>query len=173
MSNKKVVLTIDVLINNASRFRYGFIGELTPEDWDFTVRNVLYSCFNFSNEVSKVFKKNRSGKIINIGSINGLRGREGNLAYSSAKAGMIGLTKSIAKELGPYNVTANVIAPGFINTERHANIDEAMKRKILDECFIKKLSEPIEVANLVLFLASDQANNITGQVYQIDCGQYI
>ena len=86
---------------------------------------------------------------------------------------MIGLTKSIAKELGPYNVTANVIAPGFINTERHANIDEAMKRKILDECFIKKLSEPIEVANLVLFLASDQANNITGQVYQIDCGQYI
>ena len=118
MSNKKVVLTIDVLINNASRFRYGFIGELTPEDWDFTVRNVLYSCFNFSNEVSKVFKKNRSGKIINIGSINGLRGREGNLAYSSAKAGMIGLTKSIAKELGPIVRAYRSCKSGFVFGKR-------------------------------------------------------
>lgn len=165
--------TIDLLINNASSVRDGTIGEITPENWDYTLKNVLYSCFNFTNEVSKIFIENKSGKIINISSINGLRGREGSVAYSSAKAGIIGLTKTIAKELGPYNVTANVIAPGFINTERHSNMGYFMKKMVLEECAIKKLTEPIEVANLVMFLASDKANNITGQVYQIDCGQYI
>lgn len=165
--------TIDVLINNASSVKDGSIGEINPEEWDFTLKNVLYSCFNFTNEVSKVFIKKESGKIINIGSINGLRGREGSVAYSSAKAGIIGLTKTIAKELGPYNITANVIAPGFINTERHSNMGYFMKKMVLEECAVKKFAEPIDVANLVLFLASDESNCITGQVYQIDCGQYI
>lgn len=165
--------TIDILINNAASARDGSIGEITPEDWDYTMKNVLYSCFNFSNEVSKYFIKNNSGKIINIGSINGLRGREGSLAYSSAKAGIIGLTKTMAKELGPYGITANVIAPGFINTDGQANTSYLIKKMVLEECAIKKLTEPIEVVNLIMFLASDKANNITGQVYRIDCGQYI
>lgn len=164
---------VDVLVNNAASAKDGSIGEISPENWDYTIKNVLYSCFNYSNEVSKHFIENNSGKIINIGSINGLRGREGSLAYSSAKAGIVGFTKTIAKELGSYGVTANVIAPGFINTDGQANTSYLIKKMVLEECAIKKLTEPIEVVNLVIFLASDKSNNITGQVYQIDCGQYI
>ena len=165
--------TIDILVNNAASAKDGSIGSITYDDWDYTIKNVLYSCFNYSNEVSKHFIKKESGKIISIGSINGLRGREGSLAYSSAKAAIVGLTKTMAKELGPYGVTVNVIAPGFINTDGQANTSYLIKKMVLEECAIKKLTEPIEVANLILFLASEKADNITGQVYQIDCGQYI
>lgn len=165
--------TVDVLVNNAASARDGSIGELTPENWDFTIKNVLYPCFNYSNEVAKIFKENQSGKIINIGSINGLRGREGSLAYSSAKSAIVGFTKTVAKELGQYGITANVIAPGFINTDGQANTSYLIKKMVLEECAIKKLTEPIEVVNLIMFLASDKADNITGQVYQIDCGQYM
>ena len=164
---------IDVLINNAASARDGSIGKITYEEWDYTIKNVLYSCFNYSNEVSKRFIEQQSGKIINIGSINGLRGREGSLAYSSAKSAIVGLTKTMAKELGSYGITVNVVAPGFINTDGQANTSYLIKKMVLDECAIKKLTEPIEIVNLILFLASDKSNNITGQVYQVDCGQYI
>jgi 3-oxoacyl-[acyl-carrier protein] reductase len=164
---------IDLLINNAASAKDGSVGELSPEDWDFTIKNVLYPCFNYSNEIAKHFIENESGKIINIGSINGLRGREGSLAYSSAKAAIVGFTKTIAKELGAYGITANVVAPGFINTDGQANTSYLIKKMVLEECAIKRLTEPIEVVNLIMFLASDKADNITGQVYQIDCGQYI
>ena len=164
---------VNVLVNNAASAKDGSIGEISPENWDFTIKNVLYSCFNYTNELAKIFKENQSGKIINIGSINGLRGREGSLAYSSAKSAIVGFTKTIAKELGQYGITANVIAPGFINTDGQANTSYLIKKMVLEECAIKKLTEPIEVVNLIMFLASDKADNITGQVYQIDCGQYI
>jgi 3-oxoacyl-[acyl-carrier protein] reductase len=117
--------------------------------------------------------KQNSGKIINIGSINGMRGREGSLAYSTSKAGVEGFTKTIAKELGQYNINCNVVAPGYIDTDGQAKTSEIIKKVVLDECAIRRLTQPIEVANLVAFLASDKANNITGQVYKIDCGQYI
>lgn len=165
--------TVDVLVNNAASAKDGSIGSIDYDDWDYTIKNVLYSCFNYSNEISKHFIKKESGKIINVGSINGLRGREGSLAYSSAKAAIVGLTKTMAKELGQYDITVNVVAPGFINTDGQANTSYLIKKMVLEECAIKKLTEPIEVANLILFLASDKADNITGQVYQIDCGQYI
>ena len=115
---------------------------------------------------------NKKGKIISIGSINGIRGREGSIAYSTAKAGIIGFSKTVAKELGKYDITCNVVAPGYIDTEGQTNTSELIKKMVLDECAIRRLTEPVEVANLVLFLASEKANNITGQVYQIDCGQY-
>lgn len=86
---------------------------------------------------------------------------------------MIGLTKTIAKELGQYGITANVVAPGFINTDGQANTSYLIKKMVLEECAIKKLTEPIEIVNMIIFLASDNANNITGQVIQVDCGQYI
>ena len=164
---------INVLVNNAASARDGTIGNISYDDWDYTIKNVLYSCFNYTNEVSKFFIKSNQGKIINIGSINGLRGREGSIAYCSAKSAIVGLTKTVAKELGQYNVCVNVVAPGFINTDGQANTSPLIKKLVLEECVIKKLTEPIEIANLVMFLASDNANTITGQVYQIDCGQYI
>lgn len=164
---------IDVLINNAASAKDNVINKISYDDWDYTMKNTLYPCFNYIRAVSNHFIENNNGKIINIGSINGLRGREGSVAYSTAKSALTGLTKTVAKELGIYNITANVVAPGFINTDGQENTSHLIKKMVLEECSIKKLTEPIEIANLVLFLASEKANNITGQVYQIDCGQHM
>lgn len=164
---------IDVLINNAASARDGSLDKLDVTMFEYTMKNVLYPVFNYSKAVCRHFMQKNNGKIVNIGSINGLRGREGSVAYSTAKAGIEGFTKSIAKELGQYNINCNVVAPGFINTEGQANTSELIKKLVLDECAIRKLTNPVEVANLVLFLAGSQSDNITGQVYQIDCGQYI
>ena len=164
---------LDVLINNAASSRDSSLEQLEYEDFDYTLKHVLYPVYNYSKCVSNVYMNQKNGKIINIGSINGMRGREGSVAYSTAKAGIEGFTKTIAKELGKYNVCCNVVAPGFIDTEGQKKTSELIKKLVLDECAIRKLTKPIEVANLVLFLASDKANNITGQVYKIDCGQYI
>ncbi len=169
----KVFKTIDVLVNNAASARDGGIEKINLEQFDYTIRNVLYPVFHYTKAIAPVFINKNKGKIINIGSINGMRGREGSLAYSTAKAGIEGFTKTIAKELGKYNVCCNVVAPGYINTDGQANTSELIKKMVLDECAIRRLTEPVEVANLVLFLASNKANNITGQVYKIDCGQYI
>ena len=137
------------------------------------MKNVLYPVFYYSKAVIGYFIRQRYGKIINIGSINGSRGREGSVAYSTAKAGVEGFTKTIAKELGAYNINCNVVAPGCINTDGQKDTSELIKKYVLDECAIRRLTEPEEVANLVLFLAGDKSDNITGQVYRIDCGQYI
>lgn len=165
--------TIDVLVNNAASAKDGSIEKISIEQFDYTMRNVLYPVFHYTKAIAPVFINKGKGKIINIGSINGMRGREGSLAYSTAKAGIEGFTKTIAKELGKYNICCNVVAPGYINTDGQVNTSELIKKMVLDECAIRRLTEPVEVANLVLFLAGDKANNITGQVYKIDCGQYI
>lgn len=164
---------VDVLVNNAASSKDAPLYKLTEEGFNYTVRNVLNPVFNYTKAVSPYFIEQRHGKIINIGSINGMRGREGNPSYSAAKAAVEGFSKTIAKELGPYNVNCNVVAPGFIDTDGQANTSELVKKFCLDECAIRRLTKPIEVANLVLFLAGDKSDNITGQVYKIDCGQYI
>lgn len=164
---------IDILVNNAASAKDGSIEKTNAENFEYTIKNVLYPVFNYSKAVTPHFINRTNGKIINIGSINGIRGREGSLAYSTAKAGIEGFTKTIAKELGKYNICCNVVAPGFINTDGQKNTSELIKKLVLDECAIRRLTQPVEVANLVLFLASDKADNITGQVYKIDCGQYI
>jgi 3-oxoacyl-[acyl-carrier protein] reductase len=117
--------------------------------------------------------KNKKGKIINIGSINGIRGREGSVSYSTAKAGIIGFTKTIAKELGEYNINVNLVAPGFIDTDGQKNTSQLIRKLVLNECTIRKLSTPQEIAYVVEFLASEKADNITGQIIQVDNGQYI
>lgn len=164
---------VDVLINNAASARDGSLQKLPPDNWEYTLKNVLYPVYNYSKAVIPYYINQNKGKIINIGSINGMRGREGSLAYSTAKAGIEGFTKTIAKELGQYNVCCNVVAPGYIDTDGQENTSELIKKLVLDECAIRKLTKPKEVADLVMFLSSEKANNITGQVYQIDCGQYI
>lgn len=165
--------TIHVLVNNAASAKDGSIEKINTEQFDYTLKNVLYPVFYYTKAVVPEFISQGYGKIINIGSINGMRGREGSLAYSTAKAGIEGFTKTTAKELGKYNICCNVVAPGFINTDGQAGTSELIKKLILDECAIRKLTDPVEVAHLILFLAGDKANNITGQIYQIDCGQYI
>jgi 3-oxoacyl-[acyl-carrier protein] reductase len=165
--------TIDVLVNNAASAKDNSLEKITPESFRYTIDNVLGSTFNYSKCAAEIMKEKHYGHIINIGSINGLRGREGSVAYSAAKAGIIGLTKTMAKELGKYEICCNVVAPGFIDTDGQQNTSELIKKMVLDECAIRRLTTPVEVANMVLFLASDKARNITGQVYKIDCGQYI
>jgi 3-oxoacyl-[acyl-carrier protein] reductase len=165
--------TIDILVNNAASARDNSLEKITPEGFRYTIDNVLGSTFNYSKCVAEVMKKRNVGHIINIGSINGLRGREGSLAYSAAKAGVVGLTKTMAKELGKYNICCNVVAPGYIDTDGQQGTSELIKKLVLDECAIRRLADPVDICNMVLFLASDKARNITGQIFQIDCGQYI
>lgn len=164
---------IDVIINNAAAAKDNPIWKISEKDWDFTMEHVLKPSFNYAKAVVEHFIENKYGKVINIGSINGLRGREGSIAYSTAKAALVGFTKTLAKELGKYNINVNLVAPGYIETEGQSNTSELIKKMVLDECYIKVLTAPEEVANLVYFLASEYSNNITGQIYKIDCGQYI
>jgi 3-oxoacyl-[acyl-carrier protein] reductase len=165
--------TIDVLVNNVALAKDKPIWKMDIESWNFGINNTLGPCFNYTRAAIEVFIKNKKGKIINIGSINGIRGREGSISYSTAKAGIIGFTKTIAKELGEFNINANVVAPGFIDTDGQQNTSQLIRGLVLDECAIRRLSTPEDVSHVVEFLASDKSNNITGQVIQIDNGQYI
>lgn len=165
--------TVDILINNAASVRDASLERSNERDFIYTIEHVLYPVYNYTKAVCNIMIKKECGKVINIGSINGLRGREGSLAYSTAKSGIIGFSKTVAKELGKYNITCNIVAPGYIDTDGQKNTSELIKKLVLDESIIKRLTQPEDVANLVTFLASDRANNITGQVYQIDCGQYV
>lgn len=165
--------TIDVLVNNAASTKDGTLADSTPDGFDYTIRNVLYSTYYYSKVVADVMKKHGAGKIINIGSVNGLHGREGSIGYAAAKAGIVGLTKTMAKELAPYNINCNIVAPGYIATDGQKHTSELIKKLVLGECYLKRLSKPEDVANLILFLASSGADNITGQILQVDCGQYI
>ncbi len=164
---------IDILINNAASAKDSTLEESDVEDFDYTIRNVLYPSYYYSKAVVPYMVKEGRGKIINISSVNGLHGREGSIGYSTAKAGIIGLTKTMAKELGKYPINCNAVAPGFISTDGQAKTSELIKKLVLSECYIKRLSDPEAICNLITFLASSKADNITGQVFQIDCGQYI
>lgn len=164
---------IDVLVNNAASAKDSTLENSTPENFDFTIKNVLYPVYYYSKIVADYMVQAGCGKIINIGSVNGLHGREGSLGYSTAKAGIIGLTKTMAKELGKYPINCNVVAPGYISTDGQKNTSELIKKLVLSECYIKRLSDPAAICNMVLFLASNKADNITGQIFQVDCGQYI
>ena len=164
---------VSVLVNNAASARDGTLEKIDGQDFDYTIKNVLYPVFYYSKAVVPHMIAAGGGKIISISSVNGIHGREGSLAYSAAKAGIIGMTKTMAKELGKYPVNCNVVAPGYIATDGQEHTSELIKKLVLSECYIKKLSDPIAVCNVITFLASHKADNITGQVFQVDCGQYI
>lgn len=164
---------IDVLVNNAASAHDSTLEKSREEDFEYTIRNVLYPVYHYSKAVVPFMVKSGKGKIINIGSVNGIHGREGSIGYATAKAGIIGFTKTMAKELGKYPINCNVVAPGYISTDGQEKTSELIKKLVLSECYIKRLSEPSAVCNTVVFLASSKADNITGQVFQVDCGQYI
>jgi 3-oxoacyl-[acyl-carrier protein] reductase len=164
---------IDILVNNAGINRDGVIWKMSEEQWDEVINVNLKGYFNFIRAVAPLFREQQSGKIVNITSINGLRGKFGQANYAAAKAGIIGLTKTVAKELGKYNVNVNAIAPGLIETEMMKNADEIVRTAALDEIVLKRLGQPEDIANLAAFLCSDLARHITGEVIKVDGGQYI
>lgn len=161
---------IDILVNNAGITRDTLILKMTEEDWDKVIAINLKGTFNCSKVISKLMIKQRSGRIINIASIIGLVGNAGQCNYAASKAGIIGLTKSIAKELALRNITVNAIAPGFIKTKMTDNIPDKIKDELLKQIPLRKLGEPEDVANAVLFLSSDLASYITGEVIKVDGG---
>ncbi len=164
---------IDILVNNAGINQDGVIWKMTEDQWDNVISVNLKGYFNYIRAVSPLFREQQSGKIINITSINGLRGKFGQSNYSAAKAGIVGLTKTVAKELGKYNVNVNAVAPGLIETEMMKNADASVRENATAEIVLGRFGQPEDIANLVAFLASDLARHITGEVIKVDGGQYI
>lgn len=164
---------IDILINNAGMNWDGVVWKMTEEQWDAVINVDLKGTFNFVRAIAPLFREQKSGKIVNITSINALRGKFGQTNYSAAKAGQIGLTKAVAKELGKYSVNVNAVAPGMIKTEMYKDLSEEFMEKAAAETVVNRIGQPEDVAHLVTFLASEKARHITGEVIKIDGGQYI
>jgi len=161
---------VDILVNNAGITKDNLAMRLTEDDWDKVLDINLKGVFLCAKEVLRPMMKQKSGSIINIASIIGLVGNPGQVNYAASKAGVIALTKSIAQEVGSRNITVNSVAPGFIKTVMTDKLADDIKKELLGKIPLKRLGEPEDVANLVAFLASDQANYITGQVFVIDGG---
>lgn len=162
--------TVDILINNAGITKDNIILRLKEEDWDAVIDINLKGCFNGIKAVTRPMLKSRSGRIINITSVIGLIGNSGQSNYAASKAGILGLTKSIAKELGSRNITVNAIAPGYIQTEMTDNLDQTSKDNLMKSIPLQRLGKPEEIASLVCFLASEEAAYITGQTLNVDGG---
>lgn len=160
---------IDVLVNNAGITRDGLFMRMSAENWDAVINTNLSSAFYVSQPVVKVMMKQRSGAIVNMSSVVGVSGNAGQANYSAAKAGLIGLTKTLAKELGSRGIRVNAIAPGFINTDMTKDLDTS---KFTDFIPLKRLGEPEDIARAVKFLAVD-ADYVTGQVLEVDGGLII
>lgn len=164
---------IDILVNNAGITRDNLLIRMKKDDWDAVIGINLTGVFNCTKAVSSLMMKQRSGKIINIASIVGQMGNFGQANYAASKAGVIGFTKTVARELASRNVTVNAIAPGFIQTAMTDKIPEDVKKKMLEQIPIGKLGRPEDIASAVIFLASADADYITGQVLAINGGMYM
>ena len=162
--------TIDILVNNAGITRDALLMRMKDEDFAKVLDTNLKGVFYCTKAVSKLMMKKRSGRIVNMASVVGLVGNAGQTNYAAAKAGVIGFSKSAAKELASRGITVNVVAPGFIGTDMTAGLPESVKEKMLTDIPLGRMGEAEDVANAVLFLASDQASYITGQVVNVDGG---
>ncbi|TVR40482.1 MAG: 3-oxoacyl-[acyl-carrier-protein] reductase [Bacteroidia bacterium] len=160
---------IDILVNNAGITRDTLLMRMTEEMWDDVIRVNLKSAFNLTKATQKYMLKQRSGCIINMSSIVGIGGNAGQANYAASKAGMIGFTKSVAQEIGARNIRVNAIAPGFIETEMTARLPEDVKKEWAEKIPLKRAGQPEDVAGMAVFLASDLAAYVTGQVFTV-CG---
>lgn len=162
--------TIDILVNNAGITKDGMMLRMSSEDWNSVLQTNLSSCFYWIKGLGRPMARKRWGRIVNITSVIGLMGNAGQVNYSAAKAGIIGLTKSVAKEFASRSVTCNAVAPGFIQTDMTADLDEEVTKQILAQIPLKKFGKPEDISHIVEFLCSEKASFITGQVFTVDGG---
>lgn len=162
--------SIDIIVNNAGITRDNLLLKMSEQEFDDVITTNLKGAFNTIKHASRYMLKQRSGKIINISSVSGITGNAGQTNYSAAKAGIIGMTKAVAKELASRNINVNAVAPGFIQTDMTDALPDAMKEKVLDAIPLKKMGQPEDIAKMVSFLASSQGDYVTGQVFKIDGG---
>lgn len=160
---------VDILVNNAGITRDGLMMRMNEEQWDAVINTNLKSAFNFIHALTPVFMKQKSGNIVNMSSVVGVSGNAGQANYSASKAGLIGLTKSIAKELGSRGIRANAIAPGFISTDMTGVLADDVKKRWIEQIPVRRIGEAGDIANVTVFLASDLSSYMTGQVLNV-CG---
>ena len=165
--------TLDILVNNAGANWDKVIWKMDEEVWDAVIATDLKGVFNYIRTTAPLFREKKGGSIITVSSINGLRGKFGQSNYSAAKAGVIGLSKSVARELGRANVNVNVVCPGLIATEMIQGMPDDFKEKAKQEIIINRIGTPEDVGEVIAFLASERARHITGEVIKVDGGQYI
>ncbi len=164
---------LDVLVNNAGITKDNLLLRMSEEDWDSVIQTNLKSVFNYTKAAARTMMGQRYGKIINLSSVVGLKGNAGQSNYAASKAGIIGFTKSIAKELASRNILVNAVAPGYIDTDMTAALTEEQRKAVIDAIPLKRVAKPDDVAKVVLFLASPDADYITGQVVSVDGGMSV
>ncbi len=164
---------LDILVNNAGITKDSLLLRMSEEDWDSVIQTNLKSVFNYTKAAARTMMGQRYGKIINMSSVVGLIGNAGQSNYAASKSGIIGFTKSIAKELASRNILVNAVAPGYIDTDMTAALTEEQRKAVTDAIPLKRVAKPDDVAKVVLFLASPDADYITGQVIAVDGGMSV
>lgn len=165
--------SLDILVCNAGITWDGVIWKMTEEQWDKVIEVNLKGYFNYNRAAARVMKDRKWGKIVNVSSINGIRGKFAQSNYSASKAGEIALTKALAKELGKFNVNVNCVAPGMVMTEMAETIPPVFLNAAVNETVVGRIASSEDVANVIAFFCSDRSRHITGEVIKVDGGQYI